>query len=167
MKLRAVLAPCFAAAVLLAQSPVPDVLRAQYEWGYAGADGEGQGTLSILLEPSAGRLVLEIHGLGERLVFLQGSRAEGYRVQIPRRNVDRTAQEIGGLPLPFLPAIGTPEALAKLLREGAAPGVKVSRRDERGPVKLAYEGRDEGGRRVQVWLKRVRWEDGKALSAPS
>lgn len=148
------------APLVLAQAPAPTVLRAQYEWGYVGADGEGQGTLSILMEAATGRLVLELHGLGERLVFLQGSRAEGYRVQIPRRGVDRTAPELGSLPLPFLPAIGTPEALAKLLREGAGPGVTVSRRDKRGPVKLSYRGQDEGGKRVQVWLTRVRWEDG-------
>ena len=47
-------------------------IRAQYGWGYAGPDGEGVGTLSLLMEPASGRLVLELHAPGERLVLLEG-----------------------------------------------------------------------------------------------
>ena len=133
-------------------------LRAQYGWGYAGADGEGKGTLSVLLEPSSGRLVLEIHGLGERLVFLSGDRATGYRVQVPRREVDEIAPGLDRLPLPFLPQLGTVEGLYRFLAQGEGKGVKVTKKDAKGPVKLRYTGEDDRGREVMVWLTRTRWE---------
>lgn len=143
---------------LLAQSPEPKLLKAQYAWGYVGKDGEGQGTLSLLLEPGTGRVVLELHGLGERLCLLSGSAAAGYRLQIPRNKVDRQVPEFGALPLPFLPQLGSPAALLRLLTQGEGPGVKVTARDAQGPRKLKYNGRDEGGNEATVWLERKRWE---------
>lgn len=158
-----------AAPPALTQAPeatVQQAIRAQYGWGYAGSDGEGKGTLSLLLEPAAGRVVLEIHGLGERLVLLSGDRSSGYRVQIPRQNVDERAMSLGALPLPFLPQLGTSEGLYRLLTEGLGSGVKVSRRDAQGPVKLRYAGKDDKGREVLVWLERTRWEPFTATPAP-
>ena len=35
-------------------------IRAQYGWGYAGPDGEGVGTLSLLMEPLSGRLIINV-----------------------------------------------------------------------------------------------------------
>jgi len=134
------------------------VIRAQYAWGYAGMDGEGSGTLSVLLEPLGGRVVMELHGLGERLMLLSGTQSSGYRVQIPRQKLDQTVTEFGALPLPFLPQLGSAEALRALLTEGRGPGVKTTKRDKQGPVKLRYEGHDEHGKDVTVWLNRTRWE---------
>jgi hypothetical protein len=136
--------------------PAQAPLRAQYDWGYAGPDGTGKGVMAVLLEPATGHLVLELHGLGERLMLLEGDAATGYRVRIPRRSLDTTAGTLGALPLPFLPAIGSVEALYQLLTEGKGPAVKVSR-DKDGPRKLQYTGRDEDGREVQVWLTRTAW----------
>ncbi len=136
----------------------PRPVRAQYAWGYAGADGEGKGTLSLLLEPATGKIILEIHGLGERLVLLTGNRSDGYRVQIPRENVDARAPNLGTLPLPFLPQLGTCEGLHRLVSEGTGTGVKVTRKDAKGPVKLRYAGKDDQGREVLVWLERTRRE---------
>jgi hypothetical protein len=157
-------------ALALAQ-PVPDqtpaaqavqkaksVIRAQYAWGYSGMDGEGSGTLSVLLEPSSGKVVMELHGLSERLMLLSGNQGSGYHVQIPRQELDRTVPSFGALPLPFLPQLGSAEALRSLLTEGTGPGVKVSKRDQRGPLKHRYEGHDEHGKDVTVWLNRTRWE---------
>jgi len=140
------------APVLAAQAPV----RAQYDWGYAGPDGTGKGLMAVLLEPATGHLVLELHGLGERLMLLEGDASTGYRVRIPRRSVDTYAQKLGTLPLPFLPALGSVEALYRLLTEGTGPSVKVTR-DELGPRKLQYTGKDDEGREVQVWLTRKAW----------
>ncbi|WP_005032699.1 hypothetical protein [Holophaga foetida] len=136
----------------------PATLRAQYGWGYAGADGEGQGTLAILLDPASGRLVLELHGLGERLALVTGERSTGYRVQIPRQNIDQTAPDLAALPLPFLPNLGGVEGLSRLLTQGEGPGVKVTKRDKLGPKKMKYAGKDEKGKEVLVWLNRQRWE---------
>lgn len=147
-----------AQAPSLEQSAAKETLRAQYAWGYSGMDGEGKGTLSILMEPAAGKVVMELHGLGERLVFLSGDRSSGYRVQIPRRELDLRGASFGELPLPFLPQLGNAEALHRLLTEGGGPGVKVTKRDGKGPVKLRYSGQDERGRDVMVWLQRTRWE---------
>ncbi len=132
-------------------------LRAQYGWGYAGPDGEGKGSLSVLLEPASGKIVLEVHGLGERLVLLTGDRG-GYRVQIPRQNLDQQAASLGALPLPFLPQVGSCESLYRLLTEGTGPGIKVTKRDAKGPVKLRFAGKDDKGHEVMVWLNRTRWE---------
>ena len=134
------------------------LLRAQYQWGYAGADGQGKGQLNVLLDPATGRAVLELHGLGERLVLLEGDSASGYRVRIPRQKIDASAATLAGIPLPFLPRLGSVDALYRLLSEGVGAGVKVTRRDQLGPVKLAYQGADDQGKEVQVWLSRTRWE---------
>lgn len=139
-----------------APTPMPP-LRAQYGWGYAGPDGEGKGSLSVLLDPASGKVVLEVHGLGERLVLLTGERG-GYRVQIPRQNLDQQAASLGALPLPFLPQVGSCENLYRLLTEGVGPGVKVTKGDAKGPVKLRYAGKDDKGHEVMVWLNRTRWE---------
>jgi len=146
-------------AALLAQVPLPEprLLRAQYSWGYVGRDGEGQGTLSVLLEPAAGRVVLELHGLGERLCLLSGS-AGAYHLQIPRNQTDKTVPDFGSLPLPFLPQLGDVGALMRLLTKGQGPGVKVTASDAKGPRKLKYAGKDQGGNEVLVWLERKRWE---------
>jgi len=138
-------------------APKP-VIRAQYAWGYSGMDGEGSGTLSVLVEPQNGRVVLELHGLGERLMLLTGDRSAGYHVQIPRQELDKTFSDFGALPLPFLPQLGSAQALHALLTEGAAPGVKVRKRDQKGPLKLRYTGHDEHGKDVTVWMDRTRWE---------
>ena len=134
------------------------LIRAQYAWGYSGMDGEGSGTLSVLVEPQSGKVVLELHGIGERLMLLTGDRSSGYRVQIPRQELDQTVPTFGALPLPFLPQLGSSEALHSLLSEGEGPGVKVRKRDQRGPLKLRYGGHDEHGKDVTVWLNRTRWE---------
>lgn len=137
-------------------APKTDILRAQYSWGYLGQDGEGKGTLTVLVETATGHVVLELHGLGERLMLLEGDRAKGYRVQIPRQKLDETASALGDLPLPFLPEVRTPEALRALLASGAGPGVKVTKKDAKGPIKLKYQGKDDLGKEVQVWLTRER-----------
>lgn len=152
------LVPVGLAMVLLMQSTAPQPLRAQYDWGYVGADGEGKGVLSALVDAPSGRVVLELHGLGERLVLLEGDSAGGYRLQIPRRKLDRQVKSIGELPVPFLPALGGVDGLSRLLTAGEGPGVKVSDRDANGPRKLRYKGKDEQGNDVMVWLTRTRWE---------
>lgn len=134
--------------------PTPAPFRALYSWGYLGAEGEGQGTLAVLLDPASGKLVLELHGLGERLVFLTGDAASGYRVQVPRQKLDAQAPTLAGLPVPFLPSVGSLEALRKLLQEGVGPGVKVQKQGPHGPLKLHYVGKDVRGREEQVWLTR-------------
>jgi hypothetical protein len=152
---QATAAPAPAAAN--APAPVAGV-RAQYQWGYAGADGQGKGTLSVLIEPATGKVILELQGLGERLMLLDGDAAAGYRVQIPRRDLDRRAASLAAVPLPFFPQLGSPASLLALLRDGAGPGVKVTRKDKDGPVKLRYQGLDDAGKEVLVWLQRTRWE---------
>ena len=142
-------------ATLVAPRPP---LKAQYQWGYAGADGQGKGTLNVLLDPATGRTVVELMGLGERLMLLEGDSAAGYRVQIPRQKIDTSAPTLAAIPLPFLPQIGSPDALYRMLAEGAGPGVKVTRRDPQGPVKLSYKGADDKGKEILVWLARTRWE---------
>ena len=146
------------AAALALQVPLPATVRAQYDWGYVGADGEGKGTFSARVDTDGGKVVLELHGLGERLVLLQGDAATGYRIQIPRRKLDKHVKGIGDLPVPFLPALGSVEALQKLLTAGEGPGVKVTETDAQGPKKLRYKGKDEQGNDVMVWLVRTRWE---------
>jgi hypothetical protein len=139
-------------------APKPAPLMAQYDWGYVGADGEGKGTLSILVEPTTGKIVLELHGLGERLVLLQGDAETGYHLLIPRRNLDQHSASFAGLKVPFLPQLGGAQALHRLLTTGEGPGVKVTKRDDEGPVKLYYKGKDEQGKNVQVWMTRTRME---------
>jgi hypothetical protein len=150
------LAALLVAIPLCAQAP--QVVKAQYDWGYATPDGQGKGTLALLLEPGTGRIILELQGLGERLMLLDGNSREGFHLLIPRREVDQRAPSLAALPLPFLPKLGSPEALYQLLTQGQGPGVKVTKKDKDGPVKLRYDGKDEGGKEVTVWLTRTRWE---------
>jgi hypothetical protein len=152
--------PVPAPAPAAAPAPQP-LLRAQYQWGYVGADGQGKGDLNVLLDPATGRAVLELQGLGERLMLLEGDRAGGYRVQIPRRKVDASAPTLAAVPLPFFPQVGNVEALYRLLAQGDGAGVKVTKRDASGPVKMRYQGNDDRGREVMVWLTRTRWEQQK------
>ncbi len=135
-----------------ARSPEP--FKALYAWGYLGSEGEGQGTLAVLIEPATGKVVLELHGLGERLVLLTGDAAAGYRVQVPRQKLDASASTLAGLPLPFLPHVASAEALRLLLTQGQGAGVKVAKRGPNGPLKLHYAGKDPQGREEQVWLTR-------------
>jgi hypothetical protein len=138
-------------------APKP-LIRAQYQWGYAGADGQGKGTLNVLLDPGPGRTVLELQGLGDRLMLLEGDRATGYRVQIPRQKIDASAPTLDAVPLPFFPQLGGVDALYQLLVDGTGAGVTVTKRDKSGPVKLKYQGKDDRGKEVMVWLTRTRWE---------
>lgn len=154
--------------MLFFQTPPADVapapaapVRAQYGWGYSGAGGEGTGTLNLLMDPGTGRLVVELHGLGERLLLLEGDRASGYRLQVPRQKVDQRAATLAGLPLPFLPQVASVEALLRLLRNGEGPGVSVLKKDATGPRKLHWQGRDPQGKDEQVWLDRKRWDEPK------
>ena len=143
-------------------APAPGTpIRAQYGWGYAGPDGEGVGTRSLLMEPASGRLVLELHAPGERLVLLEGDRASGYRLQVPRQKLDQRAASLSQLPLPFLPQVSSGEALLRLLRTGEGAGVSVTKKDATGPLKLRWQGKDSRGKDEQVWLDRKRWEVGK------
>jgi len=149
------------------QSPPPvsapaaaPVVRAQYGWGYAGPGGEGVGTLSLLMEAASGHLVIELHGPGERLVLLEGDRALGYRLQVPRQKIDQRAMTLAQLPIPFLPQMSSVEGLLRLLRTGEGQGVSVTRKDAQGPVKLHWRGKDPRGKDEQVWLDRKRWDEG-------
>ena len=146
----------FCPAVQVAPALKIDIIRAQYSWGYFGNDGEGKGTLTVLVDSTTGRVVLELFGLGERLMLLEGDTAKGYRVQIPRQKLDEISTKLGELPLPFLPQISTPEGLRMLITNGTCTGVKVTKKDAKGPVKLKYQGKDDHGKEVQVWLQRTR-----------
>lgn len=136
-------------------------LKAQYSWGYAGADGQGKGTLNLLLEPDAGRLLLELHGLGERIALLSGEAGGAYRLQIPRKSLDITQPSLEALQLPFLSKVGSVDRLYRFLHDGEFPGVKVTKKDASGPLKLRYRGSDERGKEYMVWLERTRWEKGR------
>ncbi len=143
----------------LQDAPSPATpLRASYGWGYVGPEGEGTGTLNVLVDKATGKVVLELHGLGERLLILEGDRAAGYRVQIPRDKVDVRGASLAELPLPFLPALGSPEGLLRLLMEGTGPGISVQKKDAKGPLKLHYQGKDPKGRSEEVWLTRKVWQ---------
>ena len=143
-------------------APAPSApIRAQYGWGYAGPDGEGVGTLSLLMEAASGRLILELHAPGERLVLLEGTSASGYRLQVPRQKLDQQAATLAQLPLPFLPQVPSVAALLRLLRTGEGAGVSVTKKDAQGPLKLHWQGKDAHGKDEQVWLERKRWEEGK------
>ncbi len=153
--------------MILLQAPPPlstpapaTPIRAQYGWGYAGPDGEGVGTLSLFMEPASGRLVLELHAPGERLVLLEGDGASGYRLLVPRQKLDQRAASLSQLPLPFLPHVPSVEALLRLLRTGEGTGVSVTKKDAQGPLKLHWQGKDARGKEEQVWLERKRWEEG-------
>ena len=136
-------------------------IRAQYGWGYAGSEGEGVGTLSLLMEAQSGRLILELHAPGERLLLLEGDATAGYRLQVPRQKIDRRAAYLSQLQLPFLPQVLSVEGLLHLLRTGEGAGVSVQKQDAQGPLKLHWQGKDPRGKDEQVWLERKRWEAGK------
>lgn len=148
---------CLLTPALVAQVPAGP-LKAQYDWGFSSPEGTGKGTLAVLVDPTNGKVVLELHGLGERLMLLQGDAASGYRVQIPRQELDTTAPSLAGLPIPFLPAIANPAGLWALMTEGKGPGVVVQKKDATGPKKMRYMGKDDRGQEVTVWLTRTRWE---------
>jgi hypothetical protein len=133
-------------------------IRAQYGWGYAGPEGEGVGTLSLLMDSATGRLVIELHAPGERLLLLEGDQASGYRMQVPRHKVDQRAASLSQLPLPFLPQVRSVQGLLQLLRTGEGTGVTVTKKDAQGPLKLHWQGKDARGKDEQVWLERKRWE---------
>ena len=151
----------FQAPAHLEAVPVAAPVRAMYGWGYSGPDGEGVGTLSLLLEPKSGRLILELHAQGESLVLLDGDRATGYHLLAPRQKLDQRSATLAGLPLPFLPQTPSVEALLRLLRTGEGAGVSVTKKDATGPLKLHWVGKDPKGKTEQVWLDRKRWEDPK------
>jgi len=143
-------------------APAPtQPIRAQYGWGYDGPGGEGVGTLSLLMDTASGRLILELHAPGERLLLLEGDRSSGFHLQVPRQKIDQRAATLGQLSLPLLPQVASVEALLKLLRTGEGPGVSVMKRDAQGPLKLHWRGKDARGKDEQVWLDRKRWEEGK------
>jgi len=150
-----------APAPIPAASAVATTIRAQYGWGYTGPGGEGVGTLSLLMEPASGKLILELHAPGERLVLLEGNQATGYRLQVPRQKLDQRAATLAQLPLPFLPQVPSVEALLRLLRSGEGQGVSVTKKDAQGPLKLHWRGKDARGKDEQVWLDRKRWEEGR------
>jgi hypothetical protein len=154
-------APPQAAPQALPPAPVPGPrLRAEYGWGYASAEGSGKGTLTVLLDPATGQAILELMGLGERLLYLRGDSAAGYQVEIPRQKLSVKTATLGAVPLPFLPELGSVDRLYRMLTDGSGPGVKVLRKDAKGPLKMRYDGVDAKGREFTVWLDRTRWEPG-------
>ena len=136
----------------------PQAFRAMYDWGFASPSGEGKGTLAVLVDLSNGSVIIELHALGERLMLLDGNKASGYRVQIPRDGVDERAPSLSGLPIPFLPTLSDANGLVRLLKEGTGPGVKANRKDANGPRQLRWDGKDNRGAACTVWLKRTRFD---------
>ncbi|HJW08057.1 MAG TPA: hypothetical protein VJ483_00385 [Holophagaceae bacterium] len=144
------------AAVTAAAARRP--VRAQYAWSYEAADANGSGTLSLLMDPAGGRLVLEIHSYGERVAFLSGDAAGGYRLQIPKEGKDLSSPSLAELPLPFLPDVKSVDALLTALERGEGPGLTVLKRGDGAPLKLRYKSLDEKGESILLWLTRKRWE---------
>jgi len=148
----------FPPALVLQEQPQRQAFRVMYDWGFASPSGEGKGTLAVLVDTSTDKVVIELHAIGERLLLLEGSRESGYRLLIPRSAIDERAPALSDLPTPYLPTIGSASDLVRLLLEGAGPGVKASRRDNKGPKRLRWDGRDDRGEQCTVWLKRTRFE---------
>lgn len=146
------------AAMQPAPAPAHAAVRAQYAWSYEAADANGSGTLSLLMEPASGRLVLEIHSYGERLALLSGDAAAGYRLQLPKERKDLNSASLAELPLPFLPEVKSVDALLRALERGDGPGLTVLKSEGGTPVKLRYKSLDEKGEAVLLWLTRKRWE---------
>jgi hypothetical protein len=138
--------------------PTSAPLKAQYGWGYVGDGGEGTGTVNLLLDAATGKLVIELFGLGERLFFLSGDASKGYRLQIPRDKVDVRAATLSELSVPYFPKTTGLESLQRLLESGEGDGVSVSKRDDKGPVKLQYQGQDSRQKPFTVWLTRKLWD---------
>jgi hypothetical protein len=111
------------------------------------------------MEATSGRLVIELHAPGERLLLLEGDRTAGYRLQVPRQNLDQRSASLAQLPLPFLPQVPSVEALLRLLRTGEGPGMSVTKTDAQGPLKLHWRGKNPRGKDEQVWLERKRLEE--------
>ncbi len=149
------------------QSPAPSPslpfasVKAQYKWSFKGADGNGGGTLALILEPGSGKLVLEIFSYGDRLALVDGDSASGYQYVLPKQQVNRTVPTLSDLPLPLLPQAGSVEALARALALGEGEGLTVDKRDALGPLKLSYTGQDDAGKPIEVHLTRKRWEPAK------
>ncbi len=147
------------------QSPAPTTalpftaVKAQYKWSFKSADGSGSGSLALLMEPSRGKLVLEVFSYGDRLALVDGDTTTGYQYVLPKEQVNRTVPTLADLPLPLLPQVGTVEALARALALGE--GLVVDQRDALGPLKLTYAGQDSVGRPIEVHLTRKRWEPAK------
>lgn len=140
-------------------APLPFAsVRAQYKWSFAGAKQSGSGSLVVLMEPASGKLTLEVFSFGERIAFVDGDAAMGYRLLLPKQEIDRVAPALADLPLPFLPQAGSVDALARALALGEGAGLSVGKRDAAGPVKLRYEGQDDAGAPIEVSLTRKRWE---------
>lgn len=155
-------APPLAPEASAQKAPLPfATVRAQYKWSLRGATESGSGSLTLLLEPATGRLVLEVFTYGDRLALVDGDRAGGYQLVLPKEKVNRMVPSLADLPLPFLPQAGSVEALARALALGEGEGLAVEKRDAQGPVKLRYEGQDEAGKGVEVRLTRKRWEPAK------
>ena len=89
---------------------------------------------------------------------MDGDRASGYHLLVPRQNLDQRAAILAQLPLPFLPQVASVEGLLELLRTGEGPGMTVQKKDAQGPLKLHWKGKDARGKDQQVWLERKRWE---------
>jgi hypothetical protein len=140
------------------QQKPPQAFRAIYDWGFASPSGEGKGTLVVLVDLSNDKIIIELHALSERLMLLDGNKESGYRVQIPRNGIDERSPSLGGLPIPFLPALNDAAGLARLLTQGAGPGVKSSSKDANGPKKLRWDGKDDRKEPCTVWLTRTRFE---------
>ena len=141
-----------------AATPQPaQEVRAQFAWSYESSGGNGSGTLSLLMAPISGKLVLEIHSYGERIALLSGDASSGYRIQVPKEHTDKTVPDLARLPLPFLPEAPSIAALMKYLETGEGPGLSVLKRTAGVPVKLRYKGVDEKGGSILVWLTRKRW----------
>jgi hypothetical protein len=144
-------------SLVLAQ-PGQAALKAQYKWGYLGPEGQGHGTMSVLVAEPSEQVVIELQGMGERIMLLSGDRTSGYRLQIPRQGVDLQRPDLAALPMPLLPEVENAKGLENLLRQGTTPGVSVTNRDSEGPIKLHYSGKNGKGEEVEVWLTRTRWE---------
>ena len=145
-----------------ALTPLPfSAVKAQYKWSFRGEKDSGSGSLELILGPTEGRLVLEIHSYGERLALVEGTTARGYQIVLPKQNVNRVVPTLADLPLPFLPQTGSVEALARALALGEGEGLTVEKRDENGPLKLRFAGEDPDGQPVEIQLTRKRWEPEK------
>jgi hypothetical protein len=145
-------------AIVAQPQPQRRAFRAVYDWGFASPSGEGKGALAVLVDTATDRVVVELHAISERLVLLEGDGEAGYRLLIPKNGVDERADALGALHIPFMPTLNDGADLARLLIDGAGPGIKASRRDAKGPKRLRWDGKDHRGEPCTIWLKRTRFE---------
>ena len=82
--------------------------------------------MSVMVEEPSEAVVIELQGMGERIMLLPGDRLGGYRLRVPRQGVDLSRPDLAPLPLPLLPKVENAQGLAILLRQGTAPGVDVT-----------------------------------------